>query len=65
MEQKIKNLTIILVLFLCVPLSAENKKVDLIESEVHAILIPGSGTYSKKISTKSNACPECILCDSG
>ena len=53
MEQKIKKLTSILFLLLCVPLSAENKKVDLIESEVHAILIPGSGTYSKKISTQN------------
>ena len=41
----------------CLPLnlntlsSAENKKADLIEPEAHAILIPGSGTYSKKIST--------------
>ena len=51
MEQKIKKLTSILFLLLCVPLSAENKKADLIESEAHAILIPGSGTYSKKIST--------------
>ena len=54
MEQKIKNLTSILFLLLCVPLSAENKKADLIEPEVHAILIPGSGTYSKKISTQNN-----------
>ncbi len=53
MEEKIKNLTIILFLLLYAPLSAENKKVDLIESEAHAILIPGSGTYSKKISTKN------------
>ncbi len=53
MVQKIKNLIIVLFLLLCVPLSAENKKVDLIESEAHAILIPGSGTYSKKISTKN------------
>ncbi|MAU87935.1 MAG: hypothetical protein CMQ92_01670, partial [Gammaproteobacteria bacterium] len=53
MEDKIKNLTIILFLLLCAPLSAENKKVDLKESEVHAILIPGSGTYSKKISTQN------------
>ena len=51
MGQKIKKLTSILFLLLCVPLSAENKKADLIESEAHAILIPGSGTYSKKIST--------------
>ena len=51
MEQKIKKLTIILFLLLCIPLSAENKDADLIEPEVHAILIPGSGTYSKKIST--------------
>ena len=34
MGQKIKKLTIILSLLLCLPLSAENKKVDLIESEV-------------------------------
>jgi len=54
MEQKIKKLTSILFLLLCVPLSAENKKADLIEPEVHAILIPGSGTYSKKISTQNN-----------
>ena len=53
MEKKIKNLTIILFLLLYAPLSAENKKVDLIESEAHAILIPGSGTYSKKISTQN------------
>ena len=53
MVQKIKNLTIVLFLLLCVSLSAENKKVDPIESEAHAILIPGSGTYSKKISTKN------------
>ena len=53
MEEKIKNLTIILFLLLCAPLSAENKKVDLIEPEAHAILIPGSGTYSKKISTQN------------
>ena len=53
MEQKIKNLTSILFLLLFVPLSAENKKVNLIESEAHAILIPGSGTYSKKISTRN------------
>ena len=53
MEEKIKNLTIILFLLLCTPLSAENKKVDLIEPEAHAILIPGSGTYSKKISTQN------------
>ena len=53
MGQKIKNLTIVLVLLLCVPLSAESKKVDPQESEVHAILIPGSGTYSKKISTQN------------
>ena len=53
MEEKIKNLTIILFLFLYAPLSAENKKVDLIEPEAHAILIPGSGTYSKKISTQN------------
>ena len=53
MGQKIKKLTIILSLLLCLPLSAENKKVDLLESEVHAILIPGSGTYSKKISTQN------------
>ena len=53
MEEKIKNLTIILFLLLYAPLSAENKKVDLIEPEVHAILIPGSGTYSKKISTQN------------
>ena len=53
MEQKIKKLTSILFLLLCVPLSAENKKADLIEPEVHAILIPGSGTYSKKISTQN------------
>jgi len=53
MGQKIKNLTIILSLLLCLPLSAENKKVDLIEPGVHAILIPGSGTYSKKISTQN------------
>ena len=53
MEEKIKNLTIILFLLLYAPLSAENKKVDLIESEAHAILIPGSGTYSKKISTQN------------
>ena len=53
MEQKIKKLTSILFLLLCVPLSAENKKADLIESEAHAILIPGSGTYSKKISTQN------------
>ena len=53
MEDKIKNLTIILFLLLCAPLSAENKKFDLKESEVHAILIPGSGTYSKKISTQN------------
>ena len=51
MEQKIKKLTSILFLLLCIPLSAENKDADLIEPEVHAILIPGSGTYSKKIST--------------
>ena len=53
MEEKIKNLTIILFLLLYAPLSAENKKVDLIESEAHAILIPGSGSYSKKISTQN------------
>ena len=53
MEEKIKNLTIILFVLLYAPLSAENKKVDLIESEAHAILIPGSGTYSKKISTQN------------
>ena len=53
MEEKIKNFTIILFLLLYAPLSAENKKVDLIESEAHAILIPGSGTYSKKISTQN------------
>ena len=53
MEQKIKKLTSILFLLLCVPLSAEYKKADLIESEAHAILIPGSGTYSKKISTQN------------
>lgn len=53
MEEKIKNLTIILILLLCAPLSAESKKVDHKESEVHAILIPGSGTYSKKISTQN------------
>ena len=53
MEQKIKKLISILFLLLCVPLSAENKKADLIESEAHAILIPGSGTYSKKISTQN------------
>ena len=53
MEEKIKNLTIILFLLLYAPLSADNKKVDLIESEAHAILIPGSGTYSKKISTQN------------
>mgnify|MGYP001417409430 FL=1 len=53
MEEKIKNLTIILFLLLYSPLSAENKKVDLIEPEAHAILIPGSGTYSKKISTQN------------
>ena len=53
MGQKIKKLTIILSLLLCLPLSTENKKVDLIEPGVHAILIPGSGTYSKKISTQS------------
>ena len=53
MEEKIKNLTIILFLLLYASLSAENKKVDLIESEAHAILIPGSGTYSKKISTQN------------
>ena len=53
MGQKIKKLTIILSLLLCLPLSAENKKVDLIEPGVHAILIPGSGTYSKKISTQN------------
>ena len=53
MEEKIKNLTIILFLLLYAPLSAENRKVDLIEPEAHAILIPGSGTYSKKISTQN------------
>jgi tetratricopeptide (TPR) repeat protein len=53
MEKKIKNLTIILFFLLYAPLSAENKKVDLTESEAHAILIPGSGTYSKKISTQN------------
>ena len=53
MEQKIKKLISILFLLLCVPLSAENKKADLIDSEAHAILIPGSGTYSKKISTQN------------
>ena len=53
MEEKIKNLIIILFVLLYAPLSAENKKVDLIESEAHAILIPGSGTYSKKISTQN------------
>ena len=53
MEQKIKKLISILFLLLCVPLSAENKKADLIEPETHAILIPGSGTYSKKISTQN------------
>ena len=53
MEEKIKNLTIILFVLLYAPLSAENKKVDLIEYEAHAILIPGSGTYSKKISTQN------------
>ena len=53
MEQKIKKLTSILFLLLCVPLSAENIKADLIEPETHAILIPGSGTYSKKISTQN------------
>ena len=53
MEQKIKKLTSILFLLLCVPLSAENKKADLIEPEAYAILIPGSGTYSKKISTQN------------
>ena len=53
MEEKIKNLTIILFLLLYAPLSAENKKVDLIETQAHAILIPGSGTYSKKISTQN------------
>ena len=53
MEEKIKNLKIILFVLLYAPLSAENKKVDLIESEAHAILIPGSGTYSKKISTQN------------
>ena len=53
MEEKIKNLTIILFLLLYASLSAENKKVDLIEPEAHAILIPGSGTYSKKISTQN------------
>ena len=52
MEEKIKNLTIILFVLLYAPLSAENKKVDLIESEAHAIVIAGSGTYSKKISTQ-------------
>ena len=51
MVQKIKNLTIVLFLLLCVPLSAEIKKDNSIKSEAHAILIPGSGTYSKKIST--------------
>ena len=45
MEQKIKKLISILFLLLCVPLSAENIKADLIEPETHAILIPGSGTY--------------------
>ena len=53
MEEKIKNLTIILFLLLCAHLGAESKKVDHKESEVHAILIPGSGTYSKKISTQN------------
>ena len=53
MEQKIKKLTSILFLLLCVPLSAENIKADLIEPETHAILIPGSGTYSRKISTQN------------
>ena len=53
MEEKIKNLTIILFLLLYAPLSAENRKVDLIEPEAHAVLIPGSGTYSKKISTQN------------
>ena len=53
MEQKIKKLISILFLLLCVPLSAENIKADLIEPETHAILIPGSGTYSKKISTQN------------
>ena len=38
MEQKIKKLTSILFLLLCVPLSAENKKADLIEPEAHAII---------------------------
>ena len=56
MEEKIKNLTIILFLLLYAPLSAENRKVDLIEPEAHAILIPGSGTYSKKISTQNKDC---------
>ena len=53
MEQKIKKLISILFLLLCVPLSAGNIKADLIEPETHAILIPGSGTYSKKISTQN------------
>ena len=65
MGQKIKNLTIVLVLLLCVPLSAESKKVDPQESEVHAILIPGSGTYSKKISTQNKEAQQFLIkvCD--
>ena len=53
MEQKIKNFKIIFCLLLCVSLSAENQKGNTLETEVHAILIPGSGTYSKKISTQN------------
>ena len=53
MEQKIKNFKIIFCLLLCVSLSAENQKVNFLETEVNAILIPGSGTYSKKISTQN------------
>ena len=53
MGQKTNKFKIIFFVLLCIPISAENQKVNLLETEVHAILIPGSGTYSKKISTQN------------
>ena len=53
MGHKTNKFKIIFFVLLCLPISAENQKVNLLETEVHAILIPGSGTYSKKISTQN------------
>ena len=53
MGQRTNKFKIIFFALLCIPISAENQKVNLLETEVHAIIIPGSGTYSKKISTQN------------